>query len=74
MCRQGIKFFYHNHGYKFVPYVDGSLFDLLMAETDPKTVFYQMDVLWCVFPAQDPVKLLQKYPHRWPLTPGATGW
>ena len=67
LAKHGIKFYYHNHGYEFVPYGDGTLFDLLMAETDPKTVFYQMDVLWCVFPAQDPVKLLEKYPHRWPL-------
>ena len=67
LAKHGIKFFYHNHGYEFAPYGDGTLFDLLMAETDPKTVFYQMDVLWCVFPAQDPVKLLEKYPNRWLL-------
>lgn len=67
LAKHGIKFFYHNHGYEFVPFGQGTLFDLLMAETDPKTVFYEMDVLWCVFPAQDPVKLLEKYPNRWPL-------
>jgi len=26
-----------------------------------------MDVLWTVFPGQDPAKLLEKYPHRWLL-------
>ena len=26
-----------------------------------------MDVLWTVLPAQDPVKLLRKYPDRWLL-------
>jgi sugar phosphate isomerase/epimerase len=63
----GLKFYYHNHGYEFHPYRDGTLFDLLMAETDPKYVYFQMDVLWTVFPGQDPAKLLEKYPNRWLL-------
>jgi sugar phosphate isomerase/epimerase len=67
LAKHGIKFYYHNHGYEFQPFGQGTLFDLLMAETDPKTVFFQMDVLWTVFPGQDPVKLLEKYPNRWLL-------
>ena len=67
LAKHGIKFYYHNHGYEFQPYGQGTLFDLLMAETDPKTVFFQMDVLWTVLPGQDPVKLLEKYPDRWLL-------
>ena len=62
----GIQFYYHNHGYEFYPYKDGqTLFDLLMAKTDPELVKYQMDVVWTIFPGQDPVKLLRKYPDRW---------
>ncbi len=67
LAKHGIKFYYHNHGYEFQPYEQGTLFDLLATETDPKTVFFQMDVLWTVLPGQDPVKLLEKYPHRWLL-------
>ena len=64
----GIQFFYHNHGYEFYPYKDDlTLFDLLMEKTDPELVKYQMDVMWAVFPGQDPVKLLKKYPNRWAL-------
>ena len=40
---------------------------MLFAETNPKFANYQMDVFWIVFPGQDPVKLLQKYGHRWQL-------
>lgn len=65
LAKQGLKFYYHNHGYEFEPYGQGTLFDLLVAETDPKTVFFQMDVLWTVLPGQDPAKLLEKYPDRW---------
>jgi len=67
LAEHGFKFFYHNHGYEFYPHGDGTLFDLLMAETDPRYVYYQMDVLWTVLPAQDPVELLKKYPDRWLL-------
>ena len=45
----------------------GTLFDLLMAETKPKLVSYEMDIFWVVFPNQDPVKLFQKYGRRWTL-------
>ncbi|HNY78239.1 MAG: FG-GAP-like repeat-containing protein [Sedimentisphaerales bacterium] len=64
---QGIRFYYHNHGYEFVPHGDGTLFDLLLAETKPELVTYEMDVFWTVHPGQDPVKLLRRYPNRWEL-------
>ena len=67
LAQDGIKFFYHTHGYEFQPYGSGTLFDLLLAETDPKTVHYEMDVFWIVHPGQDPVKLLRKYSNRWAL-------
>ena len=67
MARHGLKFFYHVHGYEFQPHGQGTLFDLLMAETDPKRVSYEMDIFWVVFPNQDPVKLFQKYGRRWEL-------
>ncbi len=65
LAKHGMKFYFHNHGYEFVPYGNGTLFDLLAAETDPRCVYFQMDVLWTVHPGQDPVKLLKKYPTRW---------
>lgn len=67
LAGHGIKFFYHVHGYEFAPHGDGTVFDLLMSLTDPKTVSYEMDILWVVFPGQDPVKLFEKYGARWEL-------
>jgi sugar phosphate isomerase/epimerase len=67
LAKYGIKFFYHTHGYEFLPYRDGTLFDLLMAETNPEYVRIEMDVFWVVHPGQDPVKLLQKYGKRFEL-------
>ncbi len=66
--KEGITFAYHPHGYEFRPRPDGStLFDLLVAETKPEFVAYQMDVFWITHPGVDPVALLQKYPSRWKL-------
>lgn len=67
LAGQGLKFYYHNHGYEFFPFGQGTLFDLLMKETDPRYVYFQMDVLWTVLPGQDPARLLEKYPGRWLL-------
>jgi len=67
MAKQGIRFFYHAHGFEFEPHGDGTLLDLLMKETKPEWVAFQMDVLWIVYPGQDPVKLLEKYKGRWEL-------
>ena len=67
MAKHGMKFYYHAHGYEFPPYDQGTLFDLLMSETNPKLVSYEMDIFWIVYPGQDPVKLFEKYGKRWEL-------
>lgn len=63
----GITFFYHCHGYEFEKHADGTLMDVLIKGTKPEFVSYEMDVLWVVFPGQDPAALLEKYPTRWKL-------
>jgi sugar phosphate isomerase/epimerase len=67
LAKEGITMFYHAHGFEFEPHGDGTLFDLFMTETKPEFVSVQMDVLWIVFPGQDPAKLLAKYSGRWKL-------
>jgi sugar phosphate isomerase/epimerase len=68
LAREGIRFFYHNHGYEFVPHGEGrTLFDLLAEKTDPKLVAFELDIFWAVHAGQDPVKLMQRHPGRWEL-------
>ena len=67
LAKHGLRFFYHTHGYEFLPYGKGTFFDLMMAETNPRFVHYEMDVFWIVHPGQDPVKLLEKYGSRFEL-------
>src|SRR5262245_61924805 len=43
---EGVKFCYHCHGYEFVPSTEGTLFDTIAKNTDPKTVAFEIDVFW----------------------------
>jgi len=65
--KHNLKFFYHAHGYEFAPHGDGTFMDLLMKETKPENVRFQMDIFWVVHPGHDPVKWFEKYPKRWEL-------
>lgn len=67
LAKHGIKFYYHQHGYEFLPFGQGTFMDLMMAETDPKLVSFEMDIFWVQFPGQDPAKWLEKYGKRWEL-------
>jgi sugar phosphate isomerase/epimerase len=67
LAAAGITFFYHCHGYEFEKHAQGTLMDVLITGTRPQFVSYEMDVLWVVFPGQDPAVLLEKYRDRWKL-------
>ena len=73
LTKHGLRFFYHTHGYEFLPYGPSgpsgkaTLFDLMMLQTNPRFVHYEMDVFWIVHPGQDPAKLLEKYGSRFEL-------
>lgn len=64
--KRGIKFGYHNHNFEFatVPGTTQTFEEFLIGNTDPKKVFFQLDVYWASVGGQDPVAFLQKYPDR----------
>ena len=65
--RNGIKFAYHNHDYSFKP-VEGQLpQDLLMKETDPALVDFELDIYWVVTAGEDPEAWMKKYTNRFRL-------
>ncbi|MBV5314152.1 MAG: sugar phosphate isomerase/epimerase [Prolixibacteraceae bacterium] len=63
----GITFCYHNHGYEFVPYENGTLMDYIIQKTNSKYVSFEIDILWSFIHGQDPVKLIANYPGRFKL-------
>lgn len=65
--KAGIRFGYHPHGLEFRPSAAGkeTIFDILVRETKPDLVCFQMDIYWAYYAGQDPAALLEKYPNRW---------
>ena len=65
--KQGIRFAYHTHDYSFKP-VDGQLpQDIMMHDTDPALVDFEMDIYWVTAAGLDPVAYMKKYPNRFKL-------
>lgn len=79
ICKKnGIRFAYHNHAYSF-ELLDGQMGqDVMMNNTDPALVDYELDMYWVVAAGQDVDTWLKKYPNRFRLchvkdrTKGAT--
>ena len=63
----GLKFYYHNHGYGLKE-VQGQIpMKIILDETDPDLVFFEMDLYWTTAGGADPVSYLQDYPQRYHL-------
>ena len=63
----GLRLGYHNHNFEFKP-IDGvMLYDVLLKETDPALVDFEMDIYWVVRAGQDPIQLIKNHPKRFPL-------
>jgi sugar phosphate isomerase/epimerase len=67
LAKAGLRCCYHIHGIEFGKSPDGTLFDTLANGTNPRFANFEMDIFWIVFAYQDPVKLLHRYPGRFPL-------
>lgn len=65
--KHGITFCYHNHGYEFGKYGEGTFFDELVKTTDPAFVSYEIDILWAFYPGIDPAALIEKHGSRFKL-------
>jgi sugar phosphate isomerase/epimerase len=63
----GISLCYHAHGYEFLPYESGTIFDYMAKKMDPRYANFEMDVFWVKHPGQEPITLLKKYSGRFPL-------
>ena len=63
----GLRLGYHNHDFEFKSVEGTMLYDVLLKETDPSLVDFEMDIYWVVRAGQDPIKLMQVHPRRFPL-------
>lgn len=63
-----LRLAYHNHAFEFAPAGENTTgFDVLLNETDPNLVAFELDLFWAVLAGQDPVELFERYPGRFAL-------
>lgn len=62
-----LRFAYHNHDFEFQPVGNELPFDVLLAETDPGLVWYEMDLFWITKGGKDPLDYFARHPGRFPL-------
>lgn len=66
-CKKaGIQLCYHNHDFEFIKQDDQYPYDILLA-TDKDLVKMEIDLYWITKAGQDPIKLLNEHPGRFPL-------
>ncbi len=62
---EGLGFAYHNHDFEFTIKTDGrSLFDVLVADTDPALVQIELDLFWTVAAGEDAKAVIRRLPGR----------
>lgn len=65
VSKSGLGFAYHNHDFEFIDHNGENGYDLIMRETDPKTVKLQIDLYWAMHSSkQSPATLFRKQPGR----------
>jgi sugar phosphate isomerase/epimerase len=69
---RGMRFYQHNHSGEFAIENGTRLYDVILAETDPRLVFFELDIFWAYvgqsrFPGFKPHEYPWSMPERFPL-------
>jgi sugar phosphate isomerase/epimerase len=69
ICKSnGLRAAYHNHHFEFLPLEDGTLPEnLLLENTDPELVDFELDLYWNVKAGQNPNEWFEKHKNRFKL-------
>jgi sugar phosphate isomerase/epimerase len=62
-----IRLAYHNHDFEFAEVEGRRIFDVLLEETDPEFVDFEMDLYWITKGGADPLAYFERWPGRFPL-------
>lgn len=62
--KYGMEFGFHNHNIEFQSFDGVTGLEILMKETDPTLVKWQMDCYWVTQAGEDPIAMIRKYGKR----------
>jgi sugar phosphate isomerase/epimerase len=66
--RAGLQYVYHNHDFEFAEQGGGAIgYDLLLRETDPGLVQFEIDCGWMVVGGRNPRDYFERHPGRFPM-------
>jgi sugar phosphate isomerase/epimerase len=66
--RAGLEYAYHNHDAEFADLGNGvTAYDVLLRETDPELVKFEIDCGWMIFAGHNPIDYFGRYPNRFPM-------
>lgn len=65
--KEGLRFYYHNHGYGLQEMEGQIPLQVIFAESDPNLVFFEMDIYWTKAGGADPIQYLDQYKNRYQL-------
>lgn len=64
-CKEnGLQFYFHNHFHEFKRWGDTTLYDILVENTDPSYVKFELDLVWVMRAGLDPLAVLEKIGSR----------
>jgi sugar phosphate isomerase/epimerase len=64
---QGLKLCYHNHDFEFQRFGEQTGLEILMQETDPALVGFELDVFWAAYAGFEPIATIKQMAGRMPL-------
>jgi sugar phosphate isomerase/epimerase len=69
LCKkQGLQLGYHNHNFEFKDLGKGlTPFDILLKETDPSMVSFELDLFWAVNAGLNPLDMFRLHPDRFKM-------
>ncbi|MGC4107957.1 MAG: sugar phosphate isomerase/epimerase [Thermomicrobiales bacterium] len=61
---RGMRVYYHNHFQEFQKFGDDYVYGIILANTDPELVYFELDTYWMYRGGQDPIAWMQRFPER----------
>ena len=66
-AKAGIRIGYHNHDFEFEAMEGQKGMDVLMDETDPELVTFEIDLFWVLYAGVNPMEYMEQHPGRFEL-------
>ena len=63
--KAGLQLVYHNHDFEFIDFNGTTGYDILLRETDPLDLKFELDIYWTVKAGKDPIALFDQNPGRY---------